>query len=71
MTESEGGAGCCHPVAPAVFVDPICGMTVALTPDAITLEYAGTTYGFCCAACRDLFVQQQHEAATVKNMEAS
>jgi YHS domain-containing protein len=42
----------------ATVVDPICGMTVLLTADAITWAHQGTTYGFCCRACRDLFVAQ-------------
>ncbi|MCB9553396.1 MAG: heavy metal translocating P-type ATPase [Myxococcales bacterium] len=54
MTESEGGAGCCHPVAPAVFVDPICGMTVA--PDKPhRAEWEGVEYRFCCNGCRVKF----------------
>jgi YHS domain-containing protein len=42
-------------------VDPICGMTVALTDEAITLERGGTTYAFCSTVCRDLFAEQ-HDA---------
>jgi YHS domain-containing protein/phenylpyruvate tautomerase PptA (4-oxalocrotonate tautomerase family) len=43
--------------APAVaqLVDPICGMDVALTPDALTLVRDGTTYAFCSSHCRDAF----------------
>jgi YHS domain-containing protein len=53
-----------RPTAPAVasegtVVDPICGMTVALTDAAITLELGGTTHAFCSAACRDIFARQQ------------
>lgn len=39
----------------ATVVDPICGMTVEISPDALTLELDGVTYGFCSIACRDLF----------------
>lgn len=42
-------------IAPATVVDPICGMTVALSESALTLTHDGTTYAFCCAACRDAF----------------
>jgi phenylpyruvate tautomerase PptA (4-oxalocrotonate tautomerase family)/YHS domain-containing protein len=45
--------------APATAVDPICGMTVALTAEAITLEHEGTTYAFCATACRDIFAAAQ------------
>lgn len=36
-------------------IDPICGMTVVLDGEALTLEVDGTTYGFCSTSCRDLF----------------
>lgn len=45
--------------APETAVDPICGMTVALTDTAITLEYDGITYAFCGTGCRDVFAQQR------------
>ena len=45
--------------APATAIDPICGMTVALTATAITLVQDGTTYAFCCTACRDVFAAQR------------
>jgi YHS domain-containing protein/phenylpyruvate tautomerase PptA (4-oxalocrotonate tautomerase family) len=50
-----------HVVEEAVdtVVDPICGMSVALTADAITLEHEGVTYGFCGSMCRDMFIEQQ------------
>jgi len=51
-------------VAPDTAADPICGMTVALTDGAITLEHEGTTYAFCNAGCRDIFAAQ-HRAATL------
>lgn len=44
--------------APATAIDPICGMTVALTDTAITLVQDGNTYAFCCTACRDVFAAQ-------------
>jgi YHS domain-containing protein len=39
----------------ATVVDPICGMAVALTDDAVTLDRDGITYGFCNPGCRDIF----------------
>ena len=36
-------------------IDPICGMTVVLDGESLTLDVDGTTYGFCSAICRDLF----------------
>ena len=35
--------------------DPVCGMTVSAGPDTLPLEYAGVTYYFCCAGCRQAF----------------
>lgn len=48
---------------PDTAVDPICGMTVALTETAITLERDGVTYAFCCVGCRTVFVEQQRAVA--------
>jgi xanthine dehydrogenase accessory factor len=44
-------------------IDPICGMTVAVTPDAITATVAGVTTWFCGPGCRDAFLAQQRRAA--------
>jgi YHS domain-containing protein len=60
-------AGNGHPtagVSSATAIDPICGMTVALTDTAITLVQDGETYAFCCTACRDAFAAQQDAAAS-------
>jgi xanthine dehydrogenase accessory factor len=40
---------------PAEAIDPVCGMTVAIGPGALTLEHDGTAYYFCCAGCRRAF----------------
>jgi YHS domain-containing protein/phenylpyruvate tautomerase PptA (4-oxalocrotonate tautomerase family) len=48
--------------APVTAIDPICGMTVALTDTAITLVQDGTTYAFCSTACRDVFAARQRAA---------
>jgi xanthine dehydrogenase accessory factor len=39
-------------------VDPICGMSVLLTPDTPYLEVDGTTYWFCSPGCRDAYAAQ-------------
>jgi xanthine dehydrogenase accessory factor len=43
-----------HPVEA---VDPVCGMTVAITGDTPFAEHAGVTYWFCCPGCRGRFVR--------------
>jgi xanthine dehydrogenase accessory factor len=42
--------------APTEAVDPVCGMTVSLA-GALTAEVDGVTYAFCCAGCRDRFLE--------------
>jgi len=37
-------------------IDPVCGMTVAIGPDARSAEHAGHTYYFCSAKCRETFL---------------
>jgi xanthine dehydrogenase accessory factor len=36
-------------------IDPVCGMTVTAGPEGLPFERDGTTYYFCCAACRQAF----------------
>ena len=48
--------------APASAVDPVCGMTVAVTTDTPSLEYGGETVYFCCTGCRRKF-EERHELA--------
>lgn len=43
--------------APAEAVDPICDMTVAITPTALRADHEGTTYYFCGEGCRRRFVK--------------
>lgn len=57
------GNGTPAEAVPDTVIDPICGMTVALTPDALTLTLDGDTYAFCSPACRDLFAAQHGAAA--------
>jgi xanthine dehydrogenase accessory factor len=40
---------------PAEATDPVCGMTVSAGPGALPLEYAGVSYYFCSAGCRQAF----------------
>lgn len=43
------------PAEPREAVDPICDMTVAITPTALRAEHEGTTYYFCGEGCRRKF----------------
>ncbi len=42
-------------LGPGEHMDPVCGMTVEESEDAITLDYKGTKYYFCAAGCRRAF----------------
>jgi len=47
------------PPVPAVqAIDPICGMTVTVDDRAISFEFDGETFYFCCAGCRSAFQTQ-------------
>ena len=48
-------------VPPTIAVDPVCGMTVAVSPDAVMLEHAGDTHYFCGEGCLRAF-EQLHAA---------
>ena len=43
--------------SPSSAVDPICDMTVAITPSALSAEFEGTTYYFCGEGCRRRFLK--------------
>jgi YHS domain-containing protein len=43
---------------PETAVDPVCGMTVTISPDALSLEREGVTYYFCCEGCRTSFAKE-------------
>jgi xanthine dehydrogenase accessory factor len=45
------------PPRPASALDPICGMEVALTPQAIHLDFAGERVFFCGSGCRDAYAR--------------
>lgn len=40
-------------------VDPVCGMTVAVTPSALRYESGGETWYFCGPGCREAFVDRR------------
>ena len=42
---------------PVEAVDPVCGMTVAVSGDTPSAEHEGTTYYFCCPGCRGRFAR--------------
>lgn len=48
---------------PRTAVDPICGMTVDITPSALRAEHGGETFYFCCAGCRAAFTRDPAAAA--------
>lgn len=41
--------------AASTAIDPVCGMTVAVTARSLAVEYAGEIYSFCGSGCRDAF----------------
>ena len=41
--------------------DPVCGMAVAETPDALTLTRENRTYYFCATSCRRAFAEPEEE----------
>ncbi|GAA4997199.1 hypothetical protein GCM10023317_27340 [Actinopolymorpha pittospori] len=43
-------------------LDPVCGMTVPINDQAVSLELDGQTFYFCCGACRRHFADQQDAA---------
>jgi xanthine dehydrogenase accessory factor len=62
IIEVRRGSGAAPIVsAPKVAVDPICGMSVSVGPDALSIERGGETYYFCAEHCRHAF-ERQHLA---------
>ena len=41
---------------PDTAIDPVCGMTVTISPDSISAEVDGATFWFCCPACKRAYV---------------
>lgn len=46
---------------PEIAIDPVCGMTVEITPTTPASVYEQTTYYFCCAGCQRRFEQSPRE----------
>ncbi len=44
--------------APATAIDPVCGMTVTISPTALQAERDGVTYYFCSVGCRTAFTTE-------------
>jgi xanthine dehydrogenase accessory factor len=51
----EAGPASSPVVAGDVATDPVCGMDVAVTADALRVEYGGRTWYFCGSGCRGAF----------------
>jgi xanthine dehydrogenase accessory factor len=47
-------------------IDPICEMTVAITPTVLRAEHAGTTYFFCGEGCRRRFLKDPEAALAAR-----
>ncbi len=41
----------------AVAIDPVCGMTVTIGPDAVHATVNGADHWFCCPGCRSQFLE--------------
>jgi xanthine dehydrogenase accessory factor len=53
------------PAAPVSAVDPVCGMTVAITPTTPRADVDGATRHFCCEPCRAAYVADPERHAAV------
>jgi xanthine dehydrogenase accessory factor len=51
------GRGGAPLVAAIEAVDPVCGMTVVVSPETTTSTYGGKSYWFCCPGCRERFAR--------------
>ncbi len=51
-----------HAAAAATAVDPVCGMTVAITPTTRKAELGGETFYFCAERCRARFLAERSPA---------
>jgi len=58
IVEVRRGAPRPAPPAARTAVDPVCGMTVAVTASTPSLEHDGETVRFCCEGCKDAFERQ-------------
>ena len=55
ITARSGEGGAAGSRAPEEAIDPVCGMTVAITESAIHVETQEGKVYFCCPSCRDAF----------------
>jgi xanthine dehydrogenase accessory factor len=55
ITARDSGGGAAGSHAPEEAIDPVCGMTVAVTQSAIYVETQEGRVYFCCPSCRDAF----------------
>ncbi len=55
IVTTRGAAATPPSAAPQEAIDPVCGMVVAITPDALSAVHDGTTYYFCSAGCKRTF----------------
>lgn len=60
------------PAAPVIAeaVDPVCGMTVAVTPSALRDEDGGETWYFCGPGCREAFVDRRERERAGEGADA-
>ena len=59
-TEAAQAQTAREPAQPATAMDPVCGMTVTITPDTLTAEHAGQAYYFCGSGCKMAFTDDPH-----------
>jgi xanthine dehydrogenase accessory factor len=62
VSEVEAQAGAVS--GPAESLDPVCGMTVAVSPASLQLAHAGRTWYFCGPGCRQAFADDPGRYAT-------
>lgn len=55
----EAAGDAVEPAPTGSALDPVCGMTVPINDQAVSLEHNGRTLYFCCSACRRHFVDRQ------------
>jgi xanthine dehydrogenase accessory factor len=55
-----------EPAVESVAIDPVCGMTVAVSPHTLSYQHAGRTWYFCAPGCRRAFAEDpaRYAAAT-------
>ena len=56
--EAPAGAPALPVPSPAVAIDPICGMEVAMTDQSLHLDVEGERHWFCCESCRERYAAE-------------